>query len=93
MEKEKKIFDYSIDADEETLRQFRECYSQNFVTAAALMPDAHKGYVAPIGAVLVTKGYIVPAWVGFDIGCGMIAVRIKGKDILKHAGFTRIIRT
>jgi len=83
MEKEKKIFDYSIDADSETLQQFKECYSQKFVTSAALMPDAHKGYAAPIGAVLLTKGYIVPAWVGFDIGCGMIAIRIKGKDIFK----------
>ena len=78
----KKIYDYSLDTDEDTLRQFRECYSQKFVTSAALMPDAHKGYVAPIGAVLITKGYIVPSWVGFDIGCGMIAMQIKGKDIL-----------
>ncbi|OQA67235.1 MAG: tRNA-splicing ligase RtcB [Candidatus Diapherotrites archaeon ADurb.Bin253] len=81
--KDKKIFDYSIDADSETLHQFKDCYSEDFVTAAALMPDAHKGYSAPIGAVLITKGKIVPAWVGYDIGCGLIAVRIKGKDILK----------
>ncbi len=81
----KKIFDYSLDADKETLRQFKECYSEKFVTAAALMPDAHKGYVAPIGAVLATKDYVVPAWVGFDIGCGMIAVKIKGKNILEKA--------
>jgi tRNA-splicing ligase RtcB len=79
---EKKIFDYSIDADSETLNQFKECYSHDFVVSAALMPDAHRGYAAPIGSVLLTKGYIVPAWVGFDIGCGMIAIRIKGKDIL-----------
>jgi len=80
---EKKIYDYSLEADKETLKQFKECYSQDYVTSAALMPDAHKGYVAPIGAVLVTKGYIVPSWVGFDIGCGMIAVRIKGKNLLE----------
>lgn len=53
--KDKKIFDYSIDADSETLHQFKDCYSEDFVTAAALMPDAHKGYSAPIGAVLITK--------------------------------------
>ena len=47
------------------------------------MPDAHRGYVAPIGAVLVTRDYVVPAWVGYDIGCGMIAVKIKGKNILE----------
>jgi len=46
------------------------------------MPDAHSGYVAPIGAVLVTKDYVVPSWVGFDIGCGLIALKIKGKKIL-----------
>jgi tRNA-splicing ligase RtcB len=80
---EKKIFDYSLNADKDTLQQFKECYSKDFVKSAALMPDAHKGYAAPIGAVLLTKDYIVPSWVGFDIGCGMIAIRIRGKDILK----------
>jgi tRNA-splicing ligase RtcB len=80
---DKKVFDYSLDADSETLKQFKECYSQDFVVSAALMPDAHKGYVAPIGAVLATRGYIVPSWVGFDIGCGLIAVRIKGEDIFE----------
>lgn len=79
---EKKIFDYSINPDEETEKQFKECYSEKFVVSAALMPDAHRGYVAPIGAVLMTKDYIVPAWVGYDIGCGMIAVKIKSKGIL-----------
>ena len=78
----KKIYDYSIDADKKTLKQFKDCYSQKFVEKAALMPDAHLGYVAPIGAVLITKNYIVPSWVGFDIGCGLIAVKLKSKNIL-----------
>jgi tRNA-splicing ligase RtcB (3'-phosphate/5'-hydroxy nucleic acid ligase) len=77
----KKIFNYSIDTDEQALKQFEDCYQQPFVTAAALMPDAHSGYAAPIGSVLVTKGFIVPAWVGFDIGCGMIALKIKGVSV------------
>jgi len=81
----KPIYNHSIDVDDEALIQFKECYSKDFVTAAALMPDAHKGYAAPIGAVLITKGYVVPAWVGFDIGCGLIAVRIKGEDVLEKA--------
>jgi tRNA-splicing ligase RtcB len=80
---EKKIYDYSINPGEETLKQFKDCYSQKFVISAALMPDAHLGYVAPIGAVLITKDYIVPSWVGFDIGCGLIAVKIKSKNILE----------
>ena len=81
----KQIYNHSIGVDDQASQQFKECYSKDFVTAAALMPDAHKGYAAPIGAVLVTKGYVVPAWVGFDIGCGLIAVRIKGKDVLEKA--------
>ena len=79
----KKVYDYSFDLDEETKKQFKHCYSQNFVTSAALMPDAHRGYVAPIGSVFLTKNFIVPAWVGFDIGCGLIAVKIIDKNILK----------
>ena len=77
------VYNYAIDKDKETLRQFKNCHSEKFVISAALMPDAHKGYVAPIGAVLITKGYVVPAWVGFDIGCGLIAIRIKGKNIFE----------
>lgn len=83
MKEEKKIYNYALDVDEETLRQFKECYSQDFVLEAALMPDAHVGYAAPIGSVLITKAYIVPAWVGFDIGCGLIAVKLQAKNILE----------
>lgn len=79
----KEIYNYGIDTDEKTLEQFKNCYSKDFVVSAALMPDAHVGYVAPIGAVLKTKGFIVPAWVGFDIGCGLIAIRIIGKNLVE----------
>lgn len=79
----KKVYNYAIDEDKETFEQFKNCYSQDFVVVAALMPDAHKGYVAPIGSVLITKNFVVPAWVGFDIGCGLISVRIKGKNIFE----------
>jgi tRNA-splicing ligase RtcB len=40
----------------------------------ALMPDAHLGKGATIGAVIPTEGAIIPSAVGVDIGCGMIAV-------------------
>lgn len=43
----------------------------------ALMPDAHLGLGATVGSVIPTKGAIVPAAVGVDIGCGMIAVRTQ----------------
>ena len=41
----------------------------------ALMPDAHLGKGATVGSVIPTVGAIIPAAVGVDIGCGMMAVR------------------
>jgi tRNA-splicing ligase RtcB len=41
----------------------------------AAMPDVHHGKGATIGSVIATKGAIIPAAVGVDIGCGMIAAR------------------
>jgi len=43
----------------------------------ALMPDAHLGKGATVGSVLPTDGAIIPAAVGVDIGCGMMAVRTQ----------------
>jgi tRNA-splicing ligase RtcB len=49
----------------------------------AVMPDCHYGKGATVGTVLATQGAIIPAAVGVDIGCGMIAVRtpLKRADI------------
>jgi tRNA-splicing ligase RtcB len=41
----------------------------------AVMPDVHLGKGATVGSVIATRGAIVPAAVGVDIGCGMMAVR------------------
>src|ERR1700742_4483667 len=41
----------------------------------AAMPDVHWGMGATVGSVIPTKGAIVPAAVGVDIGCGMVAAR------------------
>jgi tRNA-splicing ligase RtcB len=43
----------------------------------ALMPDAHLGKGATVGSVIPPVGAIIPAAVGVDIGCGMIAVRTQ----------------
>ena len=40
----------------------------------AVMPDCHLGLGATVGSVIPTEGAIIPAAVGVDIGCGMIAV-------------------
>lgn len=49
----------------------------------ALMPDVHFGKNVPIGSVLPTVGVLVPAAVGVDIGCGMLAcqLNIKASDL------------
>ena len=49
----------------------------------AVMPDCHYGKGATVGTVLATQGAIIPAAVGVDIGCGMIAVRtpLKRSDL------------
>ncbi|AUN39081.1 RtcB family protein [Tsukamurella tyrosinosolvens] len=43
----------------------------------ALMPDAHLGKGATVGSVIPSLGAVIPAAVGVDIGCGMIAVRTQ----------------
>jgi tRNA-splicing ligase RtcB len=49
----------------------------------ALMPDAHLGLGATVGSVIPTDRAIIPAAVGVDIGCGMMAVRTQftGDDV------------
>lgn len=47
----------------------------------AIMPDTHQGYGMPIGAILATKGAIIPNAVGVDIGCGMCSLRTNQTDI------------
>ena len=43
-----------------------------------LMPDCHKGYVLPVGGVLVTDETIVQAGSGYDISCGVIYLQVPG---------------
>src|SRR5829696_2907530 len=49
----------------------------------AVMPDCHLGKGATVGSVIATKGAIIPAAVGVDIGCGMMAVQtsLKAGDL------------
>ena len=49
----------------------------------AVMPDVHLGKGATVGSVVPTRGAIIPAAVGVDIGCGMAAVRttLRASDL------------
>lgn len=70
--------------EEQTLAQAARTASMPFVLPhLALMPDAHLGKGATVGSVIPTVGAIMPAAVGVDIGCGMMAVRTQfGRDDL-----------
>jgi tRNA-splicing ligase RtcB len=71
-----RLLNWASILDDETRRQAERTASLPFVHPhVALMPDAHLGKGATVGSVLPTKGAIIPAAVGVDIGCGMIAVR------------------
>jgi tRNA-splicing ligase RtcB len=57
----------------------------------AAMPDVHLGKGATVGSVIPTDGAIIPAAVGVDIGCGMMAVRtsITAAQLPDHLGVVR----
>src|SRR5436305_7520676 len=60
----------------EAQKQILNTASMPFVFKhVAVMPDCHYGKGATIGTVLATTDAVIPAAVGVDIGCGMIAVR------------------
>src|SRR3954469_3377966 len=71
-----KLLNWASILDDLTLRQAENTASLAIVHPhVALMPDAHLGKGATVGSVLPTREAIIPAAVGVDIGCGMIAVR------------------
>lgn len=78
---------YGENIEQSAMEQFYSAMEQDFVVRGALMPDAHTGYSLPIGAVVETDNVVVPAWVGYDIGCGMLAVATSfvRQDIREHS--------
>jgi tRNA-splicing ligase RtcB len=64
--------------DENAERQARVTATMPFIHPhVALMPDAHLGLGATVGSVIPTVRAVMPAAVGVDIGCGMIAVKTQ----------------
>ncbi len=65
-------------------RQVLNAASMPFIHKwVAVMPDVHAGIGATVGSVIPTKGAIIPAAVGVDIGCGMMAVQtsLRAEDL------------
>ncbi|HYU85394.1 MAG TPA: RtcB family protein [Kribbellaceae bacterium] len=73
-----RLYNWASILEEQTLEQARRTAELPFVYPhLALMPDAHLGKGATVGSVIPTLEAIIPAAVGVDIGCGMIAVRTQ----------------
>ena len=76
-----KLLSWGTDVEGGTLAQAARTATMPFIEGhVALMPDAHVGMGATIGSVIPTTGAIIPAAVGVDIGCGMIAVETNMKS-------------
>ncbi len=75
MEKRDNVLSWATDLEEQAMQQALRSSRLPFLAGhLALMPDAHFGLGATVGSVIPTKGAIIPAAVGVDIGCGMIAL-------------------
>ena len=73
-----KLLSWASILDEQTRAQAETSAGMPFIHPhLALMPDAHLGKGATVGSVIPTLGAIIPAAVGVDIGCGMVAVRTQ----------------
>lgn len=71
------LISWASDIEPGTLRQAEKTARLPIIAGhVALMPDAHVGIGATVGSVIPTDGAVIPAAVGVDIGCGMIAAEI-----------------
>jgi tRNA-splicing ligase RtcB (3'-phosphate/5'-hydroxy nucleic acid ligase) len=62
--------------DDATIAQMRNCMGVGNVVAGVICADGHLGYAQPVGGVIAYEKQISISGVGFDIGCGNMAVRL-----------------
>lgn len=82
-----KMWTKGVHVDENAKTQLLKTAQLPFIYKwMAVMPDVHVGIGATIGSVIPTKGAIIPAAVGVDIGCGMMAARtsLTASDLPDH---------
>src|ERR671925_2303564 len=71
-----KMWTRGVPVEEAAMQQLRNIATLPFIHRhVAVMPDVHLGKGATVGSVIATRQAIIPAAVGVDIGCGMMAVR------------------
>jgi len=71
----------SVDA--RSLDQLKRCMEAGDAEFGVLCADHHVGYSQPIGGGIAYEGYVSPSGVGYDIGCGNLAVRtnLQASDV------------
>ncbi len=75
-----KVWDEGVLMERDTIEQVSKIARLSIVhDHVSLMPDGHVGIGSTVGSVIPTKSAIIPAAVGVDIGCGMVAVRTSLK--------------
>ena len=62
--------------EDSTIGQMRNCMGVGNVVAGVVCADGHLGYAQPVGGVIAYEGQVSISGVGFDIGCGNMAVRL-----------------
>lgn len=72
---------WTNDIEPEALQQLKNLARLPFIAkqGVACMPDVHAGIGSTVGTVIATDKAIIPAAVGVDIGCGMVATRLSLK--------------
>src|SRR6266481_3202733 len=80
------------DHDEGTLAQMKNCMAVGNVVAGVICADGHLGYAQPVGGVIAYEKQISISGVGFDIGCGNMAVRLDTPFTAIEARIGEIIR-
>ena len=76
-----KAWIHGVPVEEAALPQLRNIAQLPFLYRwVAAMPDVHFGIGATVGSVIASKKAIIPAAVGVDIGCGMMATRTTQED-------------
>ena len=87
-----KMWTRGVPVEEKAREQLNKTAQMPFIFKhLAVMPDVHVGIGSTVGSVIPTKDAIIPAAVGVDIGCGMMAVRtsLSATDLPDSLGHIR----
>ncbi len=77
--------------DERTLAQMRRCVGDERVLRGVICADGHVGFGVPIGGVIAYRDAVSPSAVGFDIACGILAVRTNAALVDVRPSLPRLL--